>query len=89
MNNEIIENAKEELDEIAELLYQENISSAYQKIINVLPRLDLAFAEVGEGAARDNLTEKLNLMLEAMENEDYLLMADVIKYELLEAMDDL
>ena len=85
----MLQEIKEELTGIADLLYQENTGLAYQKLTGIIPKMSLALGEVSDEDKKNMLVAKLSLALEAMENEDNLLLADVIQYELLDAIDEL
>ena len=85
----MLETIKDELVEIADLLYQEDVQSAYQKLSMVIPKMMEALGSVEDEESKNLLITKLSSALEAMENEDYLLLADVIQYELLETLEQI
>lgn len=88
MNNILIGNVIEILERIAELLYQENLKEAYVTLGATLPQLD----EIALGMDADNrvsMRDNLYKALEAMENQDSILLADIIQYELIEMLQDI
>ncbi len=89
MNQELLQEVKDRLQQIAELLYQENAQMAYQMIIMIIPKIEIISDNIDNDDVKDALANKLNMMLEAMENEDYVLMADTIQYELLNTISEL
>ena len=85
MNQELIEQVKDMLSQIIDLLYQENITPAYTGLAAVLPQLERAIAQL-EPEIQQELVEKLQQALEAMENGDSTLLADILQYEILEQL---
>lgn len=79
----------EELNEISELLYQENITTAYSKLAGVIPGITQSIGNVEDEELRNLLAEKLGMALNAMENNDALLLADIIQYELVEVFENM
>ena len=78
-----------ELESITELLYQENVQSAYHKLAQVIPKMDVMLNDINDEGTRAILVEKLSIALEAMENEDYTFLADTIQYELIDTLKEL
>lgn len=73
------------LQEVIDLLYQENVSVAYGKLTTILPNIGKLAAELQE-EERQALLDGLQPALEAMEQQDATLLADVLQYELLEKL---
>ena len=71
---------------ITDYLYQENIQVAYRMLYLVLPSLDQFILSIEENEKKDILKEKLLQALGAMEEEDYILLADVLRYEVIEQL---
>lgn len=69
-------------------LYQQEQKRAYEKLNIVLGDLTLILNEVGlvEGFDLNNLMHHLEEALNAMEAQDYVLLADIIKYEIIEQL---
>ena len=86
MNNEVLQTIIEELQQIAELLYQENIQPAYAMLANVLPRIEVLISGIEDDSVRDELVEKFGAALGAMEEEDNTLLADILQYEIIETL---
>ncbi len=84
---ELKETIKDEITAIVDLLYQQNIKEAYPRLIQVLPKLEQFFAGFGEEKGGE-WTEVLRSALEAMEQQDVTLLADILQYEILERMDE-
>ncbi|MCR5701952.1 MAG: hypothetical protein K6G76_07405 [Lachnospiraceae bacterium] len=78
-----------ELSLVAELFYQENLKNAYAGLVAALPKLEKELQEIEDDDARQEVTDKLNLTLQAMEDNDSILIADTIQYELIEALQQL
>ena len=71
---------------ITDYLYQENIQVACRMLYLVLPSLDQFILSIEENEKKDILKEKLLQALRAMEEEDYILLADVLRYEVIEQL---
>lgn len=77
------------LIKIADYLYQENIQVAYRLLYLVLPSLDQFISQIEGNEKKDILKEKLLQALEAMEKEDYILLADILQYEVVEQLQNM
>ena len=73
------------INRVTELLYQENIVPAYAQLVAVLPRLEKVITDFSEEVQQE-LTENLRNALEAMEDGDNTLLADILQYEVLEKL---
>lgn len=80
------------LDAIAELFYQqqdkkgmEELSAELPRLVTVIDEMYLYKQEHEEMQFKDTeIQEALQQMLSSMEQKDYILLADVIKYEIIE-----
>lgn len=80
------------MDAIAELFYQQQDGKGMEELNAELPRLVTAIDEMylykqeHEDMLFDDtqINEALQQMLSSMEEKDYILLADVIKYEMIE-----
>lgn len=86
-----------EIDGVVELFYQQKTQEAYGQLDQVLGRL-LATIEAAVTYQQEHteveidvsgLTEALKEALSAMEEKDAILMADVLKYEVIEKLEAL
>lgn len=77
------------LIQIAEFLYQENIPIAYQQLRVALPTLETVINEIEQEETRNLMKDKLLQALKAMEDEDYILLADTIQYEIVEELQNI
>lgn len=77
------------LIKITDYLYQENIQVAYRLLYLVLPSLDQFISQTEENEKKDILKEKLLQALGAMEDEDYILLADILQYEVVEQLQNM
>lgn len=73
------------LEQITDLLYQENVTPAYMRLAAVLPQMEDIIMQLDEEAQQE-LTEKLQSSLGAMEDGDNTLLADILQYEILEQL---
>lgn len=78
---------REEIAAIVDLLYQQKIKDAYPRLIQILPKIEQFIGNFKEGQQGEWL-EALQSALEAMEQQDVTLLADVLQYEILERMDE-
>ena len=77
------------LIKITDYLYQENIQVAYRLLYLVLPSLDQFISQIEQDEKKDILKEKLLQALEAMEKKDYILLADILQYEVVEQLQNM
>ena len=77
------------LIKITDYLYQENIQVAYRLLYLVLPSLDQFISQIEQDEKKDILKGKLLQALEAMEKEDYILLADILQYEVVEQLQNM
>ncbi len=77
------------LIKITDYLYQENIQVAYRLLYLVLPSLDQFISQIEQDEKKDILKEKLLQALGAMEDEDYILLADILQYEVVEQLQNM
>ena len=92
-----IEQNIEEIDAVVEMFYQQKTQEAYSQLDQVLGKLMTVIEMVAVyqqehmDAEIDvtGLTEALKEALSAMEERDAILMADVLKYEVIEKLEAL
>lgn len=86
MNQILLKNVINILSQVVDLLYQENLQSAYISFAAVLPKLEELLAEISDQEIQNVLVEKLQAILETMESQDSILLADMLQYELMEQL---
>lgn len=86
VNQELLTEVIENLNKVTDYLYQENIPVANQTLFIVLPKLDRCISEIADEEVQEILKEKLTASLSAMEEEDYILLADLIQYEVIDIL---
>ena len=85
----------QEIDEVVEMFYQQKTQEAYTKLDpvlgNLLAAIDAVVAYQQEHSEIEidinGLTEALKEALSAIEEKDAILMADVLKYEVVEKLE--
>ncbi|MBE5923070.1 MAG: hypothetical protein E7271_01205 [Lachnospiraceae bacterium] len=85
MNNILLNNIVNMLQDCVDMLYQENLSSAYKMLAVVYPKMEELITGM-EQTHQKEIKEKLQLVLDAMEDGDNILIADTIQYELIEML---
>ena len=85
MNQNSVKQIMDNLTQVTDLLYQENITPAYTQLAVALPQLEEVIMQLNQETQQE-LTEKLRSALEAMEDGDNTLLADIIQYEILEQL---
>ena len=85
MNQNSVKQIMDNLTQVTDLLYQENVTPAYAQLAVALPQLEQVIMQVNQEIQLE-LTEKLRSALEAMEDGDNTLLADIIQYEILEQL---
>lgn len=90
MDKELLSITKEKLMEIADTLYKNKVNPGMAEMNRVIS--DLAVIASGitdEGLQQRLINDALSPALEAMENKDASMLADIITYELIEILDSL
>ena len=88
MGQELIQDTKETLLTIADILYQGRVSDGIAAMNRVMPNISLnATGSQNDALQQRLITDALSPILSAMEEEDGTLMADLITYELVEILD--
>lgn len=83
MEKEIIENCITKLDEVAEVLYKNDVNMGLAKMNLVIPYIAMISTEITDEEVQGRLVnDVLTPALEAMESKDATLLADIITYEL-------
>ena len=85
MNQNKVKQVIDELTRVTDLLYQENITPAYAQLIATLPELEKVIMPLNQETQQE-LMEKLQSALSAMEDGDNTLLADILQYEILEQL---
>ncbi len=84
MDKDKLENLKGNLEQIADVLYKGDTINGIVAISNVLPDIADIASDMPDEESRQGLIDNaLAPLLEAMEQGDGTLMADIISYELL------
>lgn len=87
MGQETINNVCENLNEIADVLYKGAVKSGIAAMGLVLPDLTAIINDIQDEAIKKRLLEDaLTPALQAMEESDGTMLADIITYELLEIL---
>ena len=90
MDRELLEITKEKLSEIADILYKDNVNLGMAKMAEVIPSLATISVSIVDADMQTRLiNDGLTPALEAMENKDATLLADVITYEIITLIDEL
>ena len=84
MEQELIQDTKETLLTIADILYQGRVSDGIAAMNGVIPNLSLIASGIQDEALQQRL---ITDALSPMEEEDGTLLADLITYELVELLD--
>lgn len=94
MNRKLIEGLKQKIELTADFFYKQKSFGGYQVLISVIDDLMVLASELK--ASNDNvevlslhqeLAEKLQEITEAMEQKDTILIADMMKYDIIELLD--
>ena len=85
MNQNKVKQVIDELTKVTDLLYQENITPAYAQLVATLPELEKVIMPLNQETQQE-LMEKLQSALSAMEDGDNTLLADILQYEILEQL---
>ena len=92
-----IETVINDLDSIVEMFYQQKVQEAYSELNTALGKI-LEITEVVQNYTAQNSDKEINMdillnalkeTLSAMEERDVVLVADVLKYEVIEKLNDI
>lgn len=84
MDKKILDGLKKNLNDIADILYRGDTIEGIAHISNVIPDIAaIASGMPSEEARQEMIDNALAPLLDAMEQEDGTLMADIITYELI------
>jgi len=94
MNTILIEGLKQKIELTADFFYKQKSFGGYQVLISVIDDLMVlaselkAFSDHAEVIlVYQELAEKLQEITEAMEQKDTILIADMLKYDIIELLD--
>lgn len=87
MDQDMLKQLVDAIRQIVDLLYQENIEAGYKVLSIVLPYLERMIVETDNTEFQNELKEKLEEALHAMEDGDNILLADIMQYEVLEMIE--
>lgn len=94
MNTMFMEGLKQKIELTADFFYKQKSSGGYQVLISVIDDLLVlaselkAFSDHAEVLlAYQELAEKLQEITEAMEQKDTILIADMMKYDIIELLE--
>ena len=88
MDNELLNELISQLDEVSEMLYQEKLKPAYEKLVVIIPGIENIINGL-EAEKQEVIKDRLLAVLGAFEDNDPTLLADTIKYELIEGLQEL
>lgn len=80
------EEIKKEIQEVAELFYQQRNTEGYQRLNQLLQDLSSYIVTITEEEKQTEFLEALKEALDAMEQKDTTLLADILQYELIEKL---
>lgn len=75
------------LKKVTELLYQEDYNKAYGLLIKCLPIMGVCIEEIEDKGLQREVLDSLTEAIEAMENNDYTLLADILQYDVIEKLE--
>lgn len=88
MDKETLDGLKKNLNDIADVLYKGDTTDGIAHINNVIPDIAVVASDMPSEEARQEMIDNaLAPLLDAMEQEDGTLMADIISYELIPLLD--
>ncbi|MBD5095458.1 MAG: hypothetical protein HDT40_00380 [Lachnospiraceae bacterium] len=88
MDKEILDGLKKNLNDIADILYKGDTIEGIAHMSNVIPDIATIASDMPDEEARQEMIDNALIpLLDAMEQEDGTLMADIISYELIPLLD--
>ncbi|MBR1598327.1 MAG: hypothetical protein IJ661_05335 [Lachnospiraceae bacterium] len=86
MDQDILKEVMSALEQVSDLIYQGNIEQANRLLVVTLQALEQTIMQIEDENGQADMKEKLLEALEAMENEDHILLADILRYEVYESL---
>ncbi len=83
MNQDMVKQIIERINEVTDLLYQENVKDGYVKLSEMLQIVIAATGDITDESEQTEFVAILQPALEAMEANDYTLLADILQYDLI------
>jgi hypothetical protein len=74
------------IKEVTDLLYQQKLKEGYQRLNLVLADISAYVATIEDETKQQEILETLTESLDAMQQQDTTLLADILQYELLERL---
>ncbi|MDO5154423.1 MAG: hypothetical protein Q4D51_00515 [Eubacteriales bacterium] len=74
----------DEVEKLLELLYQENEEQSYNQLVAIIPQLEQEIQKMTDAELQQQTMQGLLLVMQAMEAGDLTLLADYLKYEVIE-----
>ena len=86
MDQDILKEVMSALEQVSDLIYQGNIEQANRLLVVTLQALEQTIMQIEDENGQADMKEKLLEALEAMENEDHILLSDILRYEVYESL---
>lgn len=86
MDQNLLKSTIESIEEFYNLLYQDNTGEAYGKLAKTVGNLDQVIVQIEDDQIQEELKKHLLEALEAMEDGDHILLADIFQYEINERL---
>lgn len=86
MDQKLLKSATEVVEEIYNLLYQDNTGEAYGRLAGAVGDLELVITQLKDEQVQEELKKHLLEALDAMEDGDHILLADIFQYEINERL---
>lgn len=87
--NGLIDELKNNIEVTADLLYRQKIEEAKQSMTTTIDLITQVIGQITDEDKINKLVVILNEALNAMEEDDNVLLADIIQYDLMELIENL
>ena len=89
MEKKKLEEAIEKLNSIADIIYKGNMIQGMADMVDIIPTIAEVAGELNEEQQELFINEALKPALEAMEDKDGTMLADIISYEIVPVLEQL
>lgn len=86
MDQALLSDVIERIEEIYKYLYQDNADAAYSRVAGMVGKLEQVIVQIDDDSVQGEMKEQLLAALNAMEEGDNVLLADIFQYEINERL---
>lgn len=86
MDKELVGELINNIESVANNLYQGDVKTGYSQLNELIPQIAVVSGQIQQSSQQQEIAKILGNALDAMEKNDNTLLADVLQYDLVEAL---